>query len=78
MTTMNISLPVALRDEIDEQVARRRFGSTSEYVRDLIRRDLDRAHLRELLLAGIESPAVEVDGSFFDELRGRVRSAADG
>ena len=39
MSTMNISLPDALKSYVDEQVVVRRFGTSSEYVRDLIRRD---------------------------------------
>lgn len=76
MTTMNISLPDALKAFVDEQVARRRYGSTSEYVRDLIRRDLERTGLRDLLLAGASSePSADVDESFLDELRTRARHA---
>lgn len=79
MTTMNISLPDALKTFVDEQVARRRYGSTSEYMRDLIRRDLERTGLRDLLLAGAGSePAVEVDDSFLDGLRARARQTPGG
>jgi antitoxin ParD1/3/4 len=79
MSTMNISLPEALKAFVDEQVARGAYGSTSEYVRELIRRDHERSHLRHLLLAGAESPAdVDVDDAFFAELRGRARQRADG
>lgn len=79
MTTMNISLPDALKDFVDAQVARRRYGSTSEYVRELIRRDLERSNLRDLLLSGAGSEAVVVaDHDFFDELRGRARRTSDG
>lgn len=79
MTTMNISLPDALKAFVDEQVARRRYGSTSEYVRDLIRRDLERSSLRELLLAGAGfKPAVDADEEFFDTLRGRACRTSDG
>jgi antitoxin ParD1/3/4 len=78
MTTMNISLPESLKAYVDEQVARRRYGSTSEYVRDLIRRDLDRSTLRGLLLDGAESaPAVEVNEQLFDGLRDRASSTPD-
>ena len=38
---MNISLPEALKAFVDEQVSRRGYGSSSEYVRALIRRDQD-------------------------------------
>lgn len=79
MSTMNISLPDSLKVFVDEQVARHGYGSTSEYVRELIRRDLDRSRLRELLLAGASSPStVDVDDAFFDGLRDRVRQEADG
>jgi antitoxin ParD1/3/4 len=39
MSTMNISLPQALKSFVDEQVASRGFGTSSEYVRELIRKD---------------------------------------
>ncbi len=76
---MNISLPEPLKAFVDEQVARGVYGSTSEYVRELIRRDHDRSRLRDLLLAGAESPAdVDVDDSFISALRDRARQPADG
>jgi antitoxin ParD1/3/4 len=71
---MNISLPESLKDFVDEQVAARGFGTSSEYVRQLIRRDLDRQHLRGLLLQGAESPLEEeADDAYFDGLRDQVR-----
>ena len=39
MTTMNVSLPDELKDFVDDRVDQSGYGSTSEYVRDLIRRD---------------------------------------
>ena len=39
MGTMNISLPAALKSFVDDQVERRGYGTSSEYVRDLIRKD---------------------------------------
>lgn len=75
---MNISLPEALKAFVDEQVARHGYGSTSEYVRELIRRDADRSHLRELLLQGASSqPAAEVDDAFFAVLRDRAHYQTD-
>lgn len=38
MGTMNISLPDSLREFVDEQVAQSGYGTSSEYVRELIRR----------------------------------------
>ena len=74
MTTMNISLPDSLKSFVDDQVSGRGYGSSSEYVRELIRKDRDRQRLRGLLLEGAESPrASEADADYFDRLRGRVR-----
>lgn len=79
MSTMNISLPDALKDFVDEQVASRGYGTSSEYVRELIRRDQDRMHLRGLLLAGAAAaPAGPATRSHFDRLRARVRKRARG
>lgn len=77
MSTMNISLPDSLKAFVDEQVSQRGYGTSSEYVRELIRRDQERLQLRELLLAGATSePTEAVTGAYFDELRRRVGKAA--
>ena len=74
MGTMNISLPDALKSFVDQQVGSRGYGTSSEYVRELIRRDRDRQHLRGLLLEGAESaPASTADDDCFDRLRERAR-----
>jgi antitoxin ParD1/3/4 len=66
---MNISLPEALKAFVDEQVSRRGYGTSSEYVRALIHRDQDQTRLRELLLAGAESaPGPTADAAWFDGL----------
>lgn len=76
MSTMNISLPAALKSFVDEQVSERGYGTSSEYVRELIRKDQDRQRLRRLLLAGAASgPAAPADARHFDALRDRVRKA---
>jgi len=75
MSTMNISLPDSLKSFVDEQVTTRGFGTSSEYVRELIRKDLDCQHLRGLLLEGAQSdPAAPADDSYFDGLRARVQN----
>ena len=77
MTTMNVSLPDELKVFVDERVVHDGYGSTSEYVRDLIRRDRERGHLRDLVLEGANSgPGVVADSAFFDELRQRISSEA--
>lgn len=73
MTTMNVSLPADLKDFVDSQVQSGGYGSTSEFVRDLIRREQDRQHLRSLVLAGATSPAGPVaDRDYFARLRSRL------
>ena len=73
---MNISLPSALRSFVDEQVSQGTYGTSSEYLRELIRKDKDRLHLRSLLLAGAASaPEAVADAAYFDGLRDRVRKA---
>ncbi len=75
MSTMNISLPDTLKSFVDEQVSQRGYGTSSEYVRELIRKDHDRLHLRNLLLKGAGSKtAAPADRAYFESLRDRVRS----
>lgn len=71
MTTMNVSLPDQLRAFVDDQVVEGRYGSTSEYVRELIRRDQDRQRLRSSIpLDGAQSePGPVADGAYFATLR---------
>ncbi len=77
MTTMNISLPESLKAFVDEQVRHRGYGTSSEYVRELIRRDQDRLRLRNLLLTGASSaPSAPVNEAYFDGLREHVRGTA--
>jgi antitoxin ParD1/3/4 len=77
MSTMNISLPDSLKSFVDKQVSQRGYGTSSEYVRELIRKDQDRLRLSNLLLAGAASaPAAPADAGYFEGLRDRVRKAA--
>jgi antitoxin ParD1/3/4 len=75
MSTMNVSLPHELKAFVDDRVNRSGYGSTSEYVRDLIRRDHDRQRLRDLLLAGAGSDIGPIaDDAYFSALRERIAS----
>ncbi|MEN2789415.1 type II toxin-antitoxin system ParD family antitoxin [Sphingomonas oligophenolica] len=75
MSTMNISLPETLKTFVDERVASGGYGTSSEYMRALIRRDQDREHLRGLLLDGAASPpTAPADSAYFDGLRERARA----
>ena len=58
MTSLNISLPEPLREWIEAQIKRGRYGNASEYLRDLIRRDQERQaqeRLEGMLLEGVKS-----------------------
>jgi len=76
MSTMNVSLPDAMKSFVDEQVAERGYGTSSEYVRELIRKDQQRLQLRSMLLqGGLSAPGAAADKAYFEGLRERVRSA---
>ena len=72
-TTMSFALPETLRRYIDERVKGGTYGNTSEYLRDLIRRDQQeqaRQRLRELIQDGLQSgPGRELTQSDWAELR---------
>jgi antitoxin ParD1/3/4 len=77
MGTMNISLPDSLKSFVDEQVEQRGYGTSSEYVRELIRRDQERLQLRGLLVEGASSASAQpASGRYFGALRRRVRARA--
>lgn len=77
MATMNISLPDNLKDFVDEQVAERGYSTSSEYMRELIRREKDRQHLRKLLLDGAGSPLEgPADEAYFERLHARIGKRA--
>lgn len=57
-TTMNVSLPAPLRAELKKKLERKAYSNASEYIRELIRKDLQReaiAQVDELLLEGLHS-----------------------
>lgn len=66
-----------MKDFVDEQVSQRGYGTSSEYVRELILHDQDHQRLRCLLLAGAgSSPGVPADAPYFDALRDQVAQSA--
>src|SRR5437016_668907 len=62
MTSLNISLPEALKDYVEGQVASGDWGTPSEYVRDLIREDKERrmGNLEQELIAAAKGPKIEL------------------
>jgi antitoxin ParD1/3/4 len=75
MSTMNISLPETLKTFVDEKVSGGSYSSSSEYIRDLIRKEQDRERLRALLLEGAASP---LTGPMTDEDFAELRRLASG
>ena len=77
MSTMNISLPDSLKSYVDEQVAERGFGTISEYVRELIRKEQARSQLRAVFMEAAASPVVtDMGPAYFTQLRQRIRKTA--
>ena len=54
MATMNISLPEAMKAWAEAQTETGRYSNTSDYVRDLIRRDQERTEKIAALQAKID------------------------
>jgi len=74
---MNISLPEALKAFVDTEVDSGGYGTASEYVRELIRKDQERKRLRGLLLEGVQSEVIgEFNADYFDGLRRNIASPA--
>ena len=59
MATMNVSLPDEMKQWVERQAQSGRYSNTSDYVRDLIRRDHERAakiaHIQSLVTEGLDS-----------------------
>jgi antitoxin ParD1/3/4 len=76
MSTMTISLPDGLKAFVDQLVQTEGYGTSSEYLRELIRRDQDKRQFKEQLQMGIRS-GIEgsMDAAFFTSLRERANSS---
>ncbi len=62
MTSLNISLPEALKNYVEGQVASGDWGTPSEYVRELIRQDKERrlGNLEQELVAAARGSKIEL------------------
>jgi antitoxin ParD1/3/4 len=80
MATMNISLPEPLKAWVEAQAGTGRYANASDYVRDLIRKDQERASkldaLQRLITEGMESgDAQNLDlPSFLSRMRAKHES----
>lgn len=74
-TTINISLPQSMKDDVDEIIESEGYGNTSEFFRDLVRgrlSDRNQKRLEELLLEGINSgPATPLTKKDFEDIKRR-------
>ena len=79
--TMSFALPETMRDYIDERVVEGNYGNTSEYIRDLVRRDQQeqaRNRLRGLIEEGLASgPARPLTQADEDEALAVARGEID-
>lgn len=78
MATMNISLPDPMKDWVQAQIDGGKYASSSDYVRDLIRKDQEEkdklAALQAAITLGIESgEAGELD---MDAIKEKARQLA--
>ncbi len=83
MATMNVSLPDPMKDWVEQQTKGGRYSNASDYVRDLIRRDQDRAEkiatMQRLVSEGLETGvASENIDDILEEARKRVQPSKPG
>ena len=77
---MNVSIPDKLKGWAESRVAEGRYSSTSDYVRDLVRRDQEAEEARRRLMAAIDEglASPETDTTIDNIIaRGRKRNGLD-
>ena len=79
MATMNISLPVKMKEWVESRAASGTYSNASDYVRDLIRRDQERsAYIAHVQVSVDEGEASGVsDRDFDDTIRTARRRAGE-
>jgi len=77
MASMNISLPDPMRDWVEQQMKSGRYDNASEYMRDLIRHDQDRASKIAAMQRLVdEAMASEDSDKSLSEIRATARQQA--
>lgn len=79
MATMNVSLPDQMKDWVEAQTKSGHYSNSSDYVRDLIRRDQERrakiAHMQKLVDEGLASGISTMSKEeMFEAARARVEA----
>lgn len=80
MATMNISLPDAMKAWVEAQAETGKYSNSSDYVRDLIRRDQDRADKIAAMQAVVTRSLASGVGSrtmdqIWEEAQARIKAA---
>ncbi|GHF03621.1 antitoxin [Aliiroseovarius zhejiangensis] len=77
MTTMNISLPEQMKSWVESQSRSGRFANSSDYVRDLIRRDQERAAAIAEVQAAVDAALASGPATPFDAVAFKARMRKD-
>ena len=78
MAQMNVSVPDPMKDWCEAQVRHGRYATTSDYVRDLIRRDQDSRTGVEAIQAAIDQGLVSgISPRSLDEILTEARARAE-
>jgi antitoxin ParD1/3/4 len=77
MATMNVSLPDPMKEWVEAQTRIGRYSNASDYVRDLIRRDQERAakiaQIQRFVTEGLESG---ISDQSMDDIEAEARQDA--
>jgi antitoxin ParD1/3/4 len=80
MTTVTISLPVSLKDFVQEQLSTKGYGNVSEYFRSLLREAQQAeqdARLEALLVEGLAGGNdIPLNSEFWRDLKAEARQIA--
>ena len=78
MATINVSLPGPMKTWVEERSADGRYSNSSDYVRDLIRKDQEQAHgiaeIQALISKGVDGGAPKPfdKAAFFARMRKKL------
>jgi antitoxin ParD1/3/4 len=79
MATMNISLPEGMKHWVETQASHGRYGNVSDFIRELIRREQERADKIAAMQADVdEARASGISDETMDEIRARVLKSLSG
>ena len=78
MATMNVSLPNEMKNWVEQQADTGRYSNSSDYVRDLIRRDQERADkIAQMQILIDEGRASGISKHTLEEVRAIARARLD-